>query len=114
MARARPSREHSVFPDPGHDHARCSTDAMAVAEARCVERGQRLTPIRRDVLATLLVSHRPLGAYEIMERLAPTGPRPGPITNNRTLPFPRGAAPAPPAGSTTSFQTRSTPHAYRP
>src|SRR5712691_10093230 len=87
MAKARPLPELAVFPAPGHDHARCSTDAMAVAEARCVERGQRLTPIRRDVLAALLVSHRPLGAYEIMERLAPSGPRPAPITVYRALEF---------------------------
>jgi len=60
---------------------------MTVAEARCIERGQRLTPIRRDVLAALLVSHRPLGAYEIMERLAPSGPRPAPITVYRALDF---------------------------
>src|SRR6266446_7541886 len=87
MAKARPSPEQAVFPAPGHDHARCSTDAMTVAEARCIERGQRLTPIRRDVLAALLVSHRPLGAYEIMERLAPHGPRPAPITVYRALEF---------------------------
>src|SRR5262244_3947378 len=87
MAKARPSPEQAVFPAPGHDHARCSTDAMAVAEARCGERGQRLTPMRRDVLAALLVSHRPLGAYEIMDRLAPEGPRPAPITVYRALEF---------------------------
>ena len=87
MARARPAREQAVFPAPGHDHARCSTDAMTEAEARCVERGQRLTPMRREVLAALLVSHRPLGAYEIMERLAPRGPRPAPITVYRALDF---------------------------
>ena len=83
----RPVREQAVFPAPGHDHARCSTDAMAEAETRCGERGQRLTPIRREVLAALLVSHRPLGAYEIMERLAPRGPRPAPITVYRALEF---------------------------
>ena len=38
---------------------------MAVAEALCAQRGQRLTPIRRKVLAALLGSHKPLGAYEI-------------------------------------------------
>lgn len=85
---ARPSRQQGVvFPAPGHDHNRCSTDAMAAAEARCVERGRRLTPLRRDVLAALLVSHQPLGAYEIMERLAPNGPRPAPITVYRALEF---------------------------
>ncbi len=60
---------------------------MAMAEARCIERGQRLTPIRKDVLAALLGSHQPLGAYEIMERVAPKGPRPAPITVYRALDF---------------------------
>ena len=60
---------------------------MAVAEALCAERGQRLTPIRRKVLAALLGSHKPLGAYEIIDRLAPKGPRPAPITAYRALEF---------------------------
>jgi Fur family zinc uptake transcriptional regulator len=60
---------------------------MAIAEAQCNERGTRLTPIRRQVLAVLLGSHHPLGAYEIMERLAPKGPRPAPITVYRALEF---------------------------
>jgi Fur family transcriptional regulator, zinc uptake regulator len=91
--RARPSRDSgrrgrsSVFPGPGHDHDRCSTDAMAVAESICSERGQRLTPIRRQVLAALLASHKPLGAYEIIDRLAPRGLRPAPITAYRALEF---------------------------
>ena len=72
-----------VFPAPDHDHDQCSTDAMAVAEALCAERGQRLTPIRRKVLGTLLASHKPLGAYEIIDQLAPRGPRPAPITADR-------------------------------
>ena len=80
-------RRPAVFPAPDHDHDRCSTDAMAVAEALCGERGQRLTPIRRKVLAALLGSHQPLGAYDIIERLAPTGPRPAPITVYRALEF---------------------------
>jgi Fur family zinc uptake transcriptional regulator len=89
MAKAKASREPApaVFPPPGHDHQRCSSDAMAVAEARCRERGQRLTPIRRDVLGALLASHQPLGAYEIMERVAAGGPRPAPITIYRALEF---------------------------
>ena len=62
---------------------------MAVAEARCLERGQRLTPLRRKVLAALLASHKPLGAYELIERLAPTGARPAPITADRALEFRR-------------------------
>ena len=63
----------SLFPAPDHDHARCSTDAMAQAEAICAARGQRLTPIRRQVLEALLGSHKPLGAYEIIDVLAGAG-----------------------------------------
>src|SRR6266403_133886 len=81
------TRRRPVFPGPGHDHGRCSTDAMAVAEALCAQRGQRLTPIRRKVLGALLGTHKPLGAYEIIERLALTGPRPAPITAYRALEF---------------------------
>jgi Fur family zinc uptake transcriptional regulator len=77
----------AIFPAPDHDHARCSNDAMTVAEASCTASGQRLTPLRRKVLGTLLASHQPLGAYDIMERLAPTGPRPAPITVYRALSF---------------------------
>jgi Fur family transcriptional regulator, zinc uptake regulator len=76
-----------VFHAPDHDHDRCSSDAMAVAETLCAERGQRLTPIRRKVLGALLASHKPLGAYEIIDRLAPKGPRPAPITAYRALEF---------------------------
>ena len=77
----------SVFPAPDHDHARCSADAMAHAEALCAERGARLTPMRRHVLAILAASHRPLGAYEIMDEAARSGPRPAPITVYRALEF---------------------------
>jgi hypothetical protein len=88
MPKAKASRDlPAIFPDPDHDHDRCSTDAMAVAEVLCLERGQRLTPIRRKVLAALLGSHKPLGAYEIIDRLAPKGPRPAPITAYRALEF---------------------------
>jgi|SRR5579872_1010558 len=90
MAKARESRGRStpnVFPGPNHDHDRCSSEAMAVAEAQCLEHGRRLTPMRRQVLGVLLQSHQPLGAYEIMERLAPQGPRPAPITVYRALDF---------------------------
>jgi Fur family transcriptional regulator, zinc uptake regulator len=91
MAKTRESSARrsarSVFPGPDHDHGRCSSDAMAIAEAQCLERGRRLTPIRRQVLAVLLGSHQPLGAYDIMERLAPRGPRPAPITVYRALEF---------------------------
>ena len=76
-----------VFHAPDHDHARCEADALAQAENLCMARGVRLTPMRRQVLATLLAVHQPLGAYEIMDRLAESGPRPAPITVYRALDF---------------------------
>lgn len=77
----------AVFPPPDHDHDRCSTGAMAHAESLCAERGQRLTPMRRQVLEALLASHRPLGAYEIIERVDAKDGRPAPITIYRALDF---------------------------
>src|SRR5437016_5511342 len=84
--RERQSRRTAVFPDPSHDHARCASDALARAEMLCAERAQRLTPMRRQVLEALAASHTPLGAYEIIDRLA-TAPRPAPITVYRALEF---------------------------
>jgi Fur family zinc uptake transcriptional regulator len=76
-----------AFPAPDHDHGRCAADAMTHAEAVCQKRAQRLTPIRRQVLQALLSSHRPLGAYEVIDALARAMPRPAPITVYRALDF---------------------------
>jgi len=76
-----------VFPAPDHDHGRCAEDAFAHAERICAARGQKFTPIRRQVLGALLASHRPLGAYEVIDALARTMPRPAPITVYRALDF---------------------------
>jgi Fur family transcriptional regulator, zinc uptake regulator len=76
----------TIFPAPDHDHGRCASAAIAHAEAQCAARAQRLTPMRRQVLETLLASHRPLGAYEIMSRLRQRT-RPAPITIYRALDF---------------------------
>jgi Fur family zinc uptake transcriptional regulator len=77
----------SIFPAPDHDHDRCTAEALAHAEAHCVKLSQRLTPFRRQVLEALLTSHRPLGAYELIERTAVAGSRPAPITIYRALDF---------------------------
>jgi Fur family transcriptional regulator, zinc uptake regulator len=76
-----------VFHAPDHDHARCSADALAHAEKLCEARSQRLTPVRRQVLESLLESHKPLGAYEIIDRTAQDGSRHAPITVYRALDF---------------------------
>ncbi len=64
--------------DPGlafetHDHAHCADGVLARAEALSAERGARLTPVRRRALEILLESHRAMGAYEVLDRLADAG-----------------------------------------
>ncbi len=76
-----------TFPAPDHDHDRCTADAMDHAEQVCERRAQKFTPIRRQVLQALLSSHRPLGAYEVIDELAKSMPRPAPITVYRALDF---------------------------
>jgi Fur family zinc uptake transcriptional regulator len=77
----------AIFPAPDHDHDRCASAAIAHAETQCAARAQRLTPIRRQVLETLLASHQPLGAYDIIDRLGHDNTRPAPITIYRALDF---------------------------
>jgi Fur family zinc uptake transcriptional regulator len=83
----RKSHAHAVFPTPDHDHDRCASAAIAHAETICASRKERLTPIRRRALEALLASHQPLGAYELIDRLAVRGTRPAPITVYRALDF---------------------------
>lgn len=52
-----------------HDHNRCLSAALSHAEQHCTEAGVRLTPIRRAVLELIWQSHRPLGAYAVVEQL---------------------------------------------
>lgn len=56
-----------------HDHAHCTADALARAEALTAATGARLTPVRRRVLEILLEEHKALGAYDVLSRLAQDG-----------------------------------------
>ncbi|MGB3316591.1 MAG: transcriptional repressor [Albidovulum sp.] len=56
-----------------HDHTHCTGDILTRAEKISAERGARLTPVRRRTLEILLESHRAMGAYEVLERLAGDG-----------------------------------------
>ena len=70
-----------------HDHARCADGAMERAEAALALQGQRLTPVRRRTLQILLESHRALGAYDVLERLASDGYGNQPPVAYRALDF---------------------------
>lgn len=81
------SVEPSAFPASGHDHGSCVRSALADAERLCRQQGLRLTAIRRRVLELIWQSHRPSGAYELLERLAAEGRKPAPPTVYRALDF---------------------------
>ena len=56
-----------------HDHAHCAGDVMARAQALAIDKGVRLTPVRKRTLEILLEAHRALGAYDVLQRLAAEG-----------------------------------------
>ena len=76
-----------LFAPKSHDHAACVDDALVRAEALCEARGLRLTELRRTVLTLVWDSHRPIGAYDIIEALSKTRGRVAPPTVYRTLDF---------------------------
>lgn len=70
-----------------HDHGSCVKDALARADAICTERGVRLTAQRARVLELVWSSHKPRGAYAILEDLSADGKRVAPLTVYRALDF---------------------------
>ena len=70
-----------------HDHSHCVHDALSEAERLCTARSVRLTEIRRRVLELVWSSHKPLGAYDILDRLTAEGHKPAPPTVYRALEF---------------------------
>lgn len=70
-----------------HDHAACRAEAVAAADRLCVERGLRLTPVRRRALEILLEEHRALGAYALLDRFRAEGLGSQPPVAYRALDF---------------------------
>ncbi len=52
-----------------HNHQRCVNAALTQARERCSRAHARLTPIREAVLTLIWDSHKPMGAYQIVEQL---------------------------------------------
>lgn len=75
------------IPAAQHDHDDCVESAMATAERLCRDRGLRFTSLRRRVLALVWESHKPAGAYELLDRLTEEGRKPAPPTVYRALDF---------------------------
>jgi len=71
-----------------HNHTHCISDALTAARELCEARGARLTALREQVLGLIWQSHKPLGAYTLMEMLALASTRKiAPPTVYRALEF---------------------------
>ncbi|MCC6921400.1 MAG: transcriptional repressor [Alphaproteobacteria bacterium] len=70
-----------------HDHASCQHTARSAAERLAAARGVRLTDSRARVLEIVAESHKPVGAYDILQRLAGERGRAAPPTVYRALAF---------------------------
>src|SRR5262245_34896890 len=75
----------AAFPAPEHDHDRCLIDAMERARKAFETKGLKLTPLRRAVFQEIAGSHRAIGAYEVLDRLATRGDRLAPISVYRAI-----------------------------
>lgn len=82
--------EQSMPKDPHqpHDHRACVSGALESAEHLCERAGVRFTALRKRVLELVWASHKPLGAYDILDTLArEDGRRAAPPTVYRALDF---------------------------
>ena len=77
----------TVSPAKPHDHSLCIEDALAQARLICEQRAVRLTAIREQVLGLIWQSHKPIGAYDLLEQLAKTHRAAKPPTIYRALEF---------------------------
>jgi Fur family zinc uptake transcriptional regulator len=68
-------------------HGRALQAELGVAETRCAEDEQRLTPPRRRVLELLLQPGQPMKAYDLIAGFAAGGPPAKPPTVYRALEF---------------------------
>jgi Fur family zinc uptake transcriptional regulator len=75
-----------AFPAPEHDHEHCLDEAMARARSAFAAKGLRLTPLREAVFQEIAAaSHRAIGAYEVLDRMAARGERLAPISVYRAI-----------------------------
>ena len=79
--------DNHAFPQSKHDHDTCVADALHKADLVCAQRDVRLTPQRRRILEIVWASHKPIGAYDVLEILNRNGGRSAPMTVYRALDF---------------------------
>ena len=75
----------NAFPAPEHDHDRCLAEAMERARTAFTVKGLKLTPLRQSVFQEIAASHKAIGAYEVLDKLAAKGDRLAPISVYRAI-----------------------------
>lgn len=70
-----------------HDHGGCVEQALGRAQEICALRGTRLTPLRLRVLELVWSGHRPISAYDILDKLSEGAKKAAPPTVYRALDF---------------------------
>jgi Fur family zinc uptake transcriptional regulator len=63
------------------------SQALQTAESLCRDRGLRFTALRQRVLELVWNSHKPVGAYDILDQLNQEGKKAAPPTVYRALEF---------------------------
>jgi Fur family zinc uptake transcriptional regulator len=75
----------TAFPAPEHDHDVCLEEAMERAREAFQAKGLKLTPLRQSVFREIAASHKAIGAYEVLDKLATRGERLAPISVYRAI-----------------------------
>jgi Fur family zinc uptake transcriptional regulator len=75
----------NAFPAPEHDHGLCLEEAMERAREAFESKGLKLTPLRQAVFREIAASHKAIGAYEVLDKLAAGGDRLAPISVYRAI-----------------------------
>ena len=70
-----------------HDHLACIEDAVSRARQVCLDKGVRLTPMRQRILELVWQSHKPVGAYALLDEIKPAHKSAAPPTIYRALDF---------------------------
>lgn len=108
------SRKSLAFHE--HDHSHCIDNALQTAKDVCAEHGVKLTPLREQVLQLVWQSHKPLGAYAILELLGENperhSKRQAPPTVYRALEFLQEHGLVHRINSLNAFIGCTQPHAY--
>lgn len=78
---------HNTQAPLAHDHKKCITEAISMAERLCVKRGVNMTPIRRKILELIWESHKAVKAYDLLDHIKPLNYSAKPATVYRALDF---------------------------